>query len=1774
MSQPVAEYLQTSPHRRTNTGNPEKNKKESFSQPRVNHPLPIPTSIATAAGLATMPPKEPITSVNASHTRDAPFGSDLPPQLIPRGYQFELFRRACKENVIAFLETGSGKTLVAALLIKKTIEDLANAETQITAPAVNGDEDLHGTEDDNESVDDLEYGDSDDDNNDTEGEDYEDNTKFDPDEDDDQDSLQYDIEGSDEDCDSSFDLGYIIGDINSHERHVIGDDYKESSTWVDSEQPKHTRCKRYVSRRGEPDRDETLDPDNGPWSSTSELQVSSPDQVGAAGSDMQSSSGSNSRKTSGMSRTPQRRPGTTRQSPSPPPDDISPKACDSRVNGGVSVSSGAADFAGQGKKIAVFLVHRVPLVPQQAKVVQSVMKADVEVGMYYGERCVDWSSSQWARSLRTKRVLVMTAQVFLNLLRHGLVGIRSIALLVLDEVHHATKNHPYRRLFLEFYHTLPAGEPRPRVFGMTATPVKAKAASQKSDPCLKAILALEATLDATVVTVSTEAQSEVEVLVPKPEEFIALFEGSEMNMELNEEEIAELETPSLASVMELVTSAHSKHPSVAQIAVRDSQLSDGKLEPEEGNTLNYLLWKLGFRAAAYFAKELCALKGICSGDVVDALLQKSSEKDIKIGGVTARVSMLLDILFSEYMRCKGDLKVSADSTDLREIFRCIVFVKERVTAVALAWLINSVFKDLKCPELSARSAVGVQNNASRVRMSQSKLMTTLSDFQGGFFGILVATSVVEEGLDVPACRLVVVCDAIISPSGYVQRRGRARKRGARYIIFLERGSEEAYNETYKARAGARMMSLVVSSEKAQDGDSLVHRNELVKGSLLSEDTLYSRTTRAQVTGTEAVNLLHRYNVGKAAAAGSSDAPKPEYVFTRTSTGAFTCQVQLHATVSIGTDICISPQETELNAKRAAALEVYSRLYEAGEVDEFLLPKRQTKKRARQNLTSNRQNTNVPLRGRRRSDREKQTKSAKRDRRVRKCRIAHPDALQSPYNRASHDPVSAEHVEEGPQNAILRNLPQAERVVRGNSSANADFLPDHTRRAATNVSEEQVEGQRMLMFRVQLDECLDDLNFLSQGTDPQFGILVKNDIPPEDWKSMRCPSGEDLISLQFEKRIPWNEEMQETAYKYVRSLQLCLRGRAPGSPGAMELYERDYSKNKRTGFLLLPLKKCENNSEFDIDWPSIEKLLCFGWKCGPLEFADHEQHLKQGLEHSLLCSYHESFGRVYLSGEFSTDLRASSSSQGFLNSTFKTFADYFLKKHDTQVPDEELNLIEGYIVLDKMCRLSASPFMLPPELCRIIPIPPIACYIASILPQWQTFLALRSCWRRNRICPDNEGFISFARALQPNINNIAKDDVDLSHERLEFLGDAVLKVLFSMAAFVANPLDSEGFLSDERDIEVSNQKLADLAIEMKIQDCVAFSGVTQKAKSWPWFWGTHQNKSVPISQKVLADCVEALIGAHYLQGGIEAAAVFMDKHKVLPGGCRVLGISEDGRKSEGALVTVPDLGPSDNRKDSVYIEEVEKIIGYQFRDRGHLVVALTHGSFRNGHSPSYQRYEYLGDAIIGCLLLSHLFDQYADAGPGDLTALRGPALSNDLFARVIVSLNIHERFWFECPPFEVEIKKFANLLANERSGEDVCKQMTVPKVLGDLLEAIIGAVVIDKGMKLDGVKDIVLALMHKELRRFCDPESFKHNPVSELVQYVQRVHKLRPSYKYYNGENSVETECAILVHNREVFRASGPTRRVAKHMAAVESLNILKKEQDGDGRILIKYDGTI
>jgi endoribonuclease Dicer len=108
----------------------------------------------------------------------------------------------------------------------------------------------------------------------------------------------------------------------------------------------------------------------------------------------------------------------------------------------------------------------------------------------------------------------MTPQILLQSLRHCFIKMNSIALLILDECHHAQpqKRHPYAQIMKEFYNSNSV-EKFPRVFGMTASPIIGKGGSNKLN-YTKCINSLEELLHAKVCSVDNE---ELESVVASPD---------------------------------------------------------------------------------------------------------------------------------------------------------------------------------------------------------------------------------------------------------------------------------------------------------------------------------------------------------------------------------------------------------------------------------------------------------------------------------------------------------------------------------------------------------------------------------------------------------------------------------------------------------------------------------------------------------------------------------------------------------------------------------------------------------------------------------------------------------------------------------------------------------------------------------------------------------------------------------------------------------------------------------------------------------------------------------------------------------------------------------------------------------------------------------------------------------------------------------------------------------------------------------------------------------
>ena len=104
---------------------------------------------------------------------------------------------------------------------------------------------------------------------------------------------------------------------------------------------------------------------------------------------------------------------------------------------------------------------------QQADVIKRV--SCLKVSCYIGEMGVHaWGPEKWISEFDRNEVLVMTAQILLDILTPAYIGFHNINLLVLDECHKASKNHPYANI-MDFHKNWPENERPPLILGLTAS---------------------------------------------------------------------------------------------------------------------------------------------------------------------------------------------------------------------------------------------------------------------------------------------------------------------------------------------------------------------------------------------------------------------------------------------------------------------------------------------------------------------------------------------------------------------------------------------------------------------------------------------------------------------------------------------------------------------------------------------------------------------------------------------------------------------------------------------------------------------------------------------------------------------------------------------------------------------------------------------------------------------------------------------------------------------------------------------------------------------------------------------------------------------------------------------------------------------------------------------------------------------------------------------------------------------------------------------------------
>ncbi|VDL72636.1 unnamed protein product [Nippostrongylus brasiliensis] len=319
----------------------------------------------------------------------------------------------------------------------------------------------------------------------------------------------------------------------------------------------------------------------------------------------------------------------------------------------------------------------------------------------------------------------------------------------------------------------------------------------------------------------------------------------------------------------------------------------------------------------------------------------------------------------------------------------------------------------------------------------------------------------------------------------------------------------------------------------------------------------------------------------------------------------------------------------------------------------------------------------------------------------------------------------------------------------------------------------------------------------------------------------------------------------------------------------------------------------------------------------------------------------------------------------------------------------------------------------------------------------------------------------------------------------------------------------------------------------------------------------------ISDKSIADAVEALIGAHLLTLGPRPTLKVM---KWL--GLKVLTDDVEGAEPLLSFVNTPECPDMAMRLledmwQQFNFSLLEDKIGYRFNNKAYLLQAFTHASyFKNRITGCYQRLEFLGDAVLDYTITRYLFEDQRQYSPGVLTDLRSALVNNTIFASLAVKYDFHKHFVAMCPGLHHMIEKFVKLCSErnffdanfnsemymvtteEEIDEGQEEDIEVPKAMSDIFESVAGAVYLDAKRDLDVVWRVFFNLMKQTIEECCayPPRS----PIRELME-------LEPGKTRFR--------VTVDIGNKMKFTGMGRNYRIAKTTAAKRALKYLKSLEE-------------
>jgi ribonuclease-3 len=212
------------------------------------------------------------------------------------------------------------------------------------------------------------------------------------------------------------------------------------------------------------------------------------------------------------------------------------------------------------------------------------------------------------------------------------------------------------------------------------------------------------------------------------------------------------------------------------------------------------------------------------------------------------------------------------------------------------------------------------------------------------------------------------------------------------------------------------------------------------------------------------------------------------------------------------------------------------------------------------------------------------------------------------------------------------------------------------------------------------------------------------------------------------------------------------------------------------------------------------------------------------------------------------------------------------------------------------------------------------------------------------------------------------------------------------------------------------------------------------------------------------------------------------------------------------------------------EALEEKLGYVFKDKNLIKLALTHSSYANEHNMECnERLEFLGDAVLELAMSRKLYDTI-DLDEGVLTKMRAKAVCEgalDLYAS------------------KIELSSYLYL----GKGEEATGGRTRPAIIADATEAVLGAIYLDGGF--EAAREIV--------KKFFEPyfdDVLKNKDYKSMLQEKLQSEKRSIRYEIVRDEgpaNNKTFEAVVYMDEILMGRGIGKTKKEAQQQAAKDAL---------------------